>query len=464
MRKIKLTRVLMFGVLLGLSAQLGAQVLKGRLNGFRSETVFVTYSPDGNMFNSVTNELKVDSGGCFMLDVKLPERSVDASVDLGIDRSFGVHLTEGKTVEMTVTKAGNNFRVNYEGPEAEISRFVNRAAQAFSMSRYLFSNPDVTIEARRNMLEKEYREVIAMLLHICDEGIRDYYARLSEAQYKWLKIRLLMDELKGKSVRYTDTDEFKRLAQGVDINSPINVCANLSMLLLNAKVTKPMGGNNEDYCREQMAVVDRYVKLPALRSQMVFLIGTNYFVYGDGTGDYRSFASDFMRFAGKDSVGVKDIVQPFLMKHDAMQRVKPGNVAPDITLDTADGKDVNLSSLLKGKFTYIDVWATWCGPCVKEIPYLEKLADRFHGNAKVQFISISIDTDKDAWKKKIDADRPQWAQYILTKENSRKFQSDWGISGIPRFIMIDAEGNIFSADAPRPSEEKTLNIIEEQIK
>ena len=134
---------------------------------------------------------------------------------------------------------------------------------------------------------------------------------------------------------------------------------------------------------------------------MVFLIGANCFVYGDGTDDYHSFANDYIQFAGKDSVGVKEPVQPFLMKQDAMKRMKPGKMAPDITLNTADGREVNLSSLLKGKFTYIDVWATWCGPCAQEIPYFEELVSKFQNNDKIQFISISIDSDKEVGKKKI---------------------------------------------------------------
>jgi thiol-disulfide isomerase/thioredoxin len=133
-------------------------------------------------------------------------------------------------------------------------------------------------------------------------------------------------------------------------------------------------------------------------------------------------------------------------------------------LNTPDGKQVQLKSLLKGKFTYIDVWATWCGPCCKEIPHLEKLVEKFKGNDKVQFISISTDANADAWKAKLAKDKPQWAQYILTPENDKKFCTDWGIAGIPRFIMIDANGMIFAPDASRPSEEKTANIIAEQTK
>ena len=96
---------------------------------------------------------------------------------------------------------------------------------------------------------------------------------------------------------------------------------------------------------------------------------------------------------------------------------------------------------------------------MKEIPFVEKLVEKFKDNPKVQFISISVDQNVQAWEKKLDNDKPQWAQYILTPENNQIFSKDWGITGIPRFIMIDQEGNIFSGDATRPSEPKTEETI-----
>lgn len=85
-------------------------------------------------------------------------------------------------------------------------------------------------------------------------------------------------------------------------------------------------------------------------------------------------------------------------------------------METIDGKQVELSSLLKGKFSYIDVWATWCGPCCAEIPHLERLVEKYKDNDNVQFISISVDADRKAWEnklKKADKDRPYFKRNII---------------------------------------------------
>nr|MCR5642612.1 thioredoxin family protein [Prevotella sp.] len=102
--------------------------------------------------------------------------------------------------------------------------------------------------------------------------------------------------------------------------------------------------------------------------------------------------------------------------------------------------------------------------CCKEIPFVEKLVEKFKGNNKVQFLSISIDQNKEAWLKKLAKDKPQWQQFIIQGEIEAAFSKAWGISGIPRFIMINPDGTIFSADATRPSDAETVSTIEEQIK
>ena len=78
----------------------------------------------------------------------------------------------------------------------------------------------------------------------------------------------------------------------------------------------------------------------------------------------------------------------------------------------------------------------------------------------MQFISISIDENIDAWKRMINQDQPAWPQYNIHGDVAKTFSQQWGISGIPRFIMIDKNGNIFNADATRPSDDATSDIID----
>jgi len=104
---------------------------------------------------------------------------------------------------------------------------------------------------------------------------------------------------------------------------------------------------------------------------------------------------------------------------------------------------------LKGKYVYIDVWATWCGPCIGEIPALKKLNKNYTGK-NVTFVSLSVDDDenhkwswnkaKKAWKKLVNNEELTGVQLIAPKGFKSKFVKDYKIYGIPRFILIDPDG------------------------
>ncbi|CAM1354299.1 TlpA family protein disulfide reductase [Tenacibaculum insulae] len=117
---------------------------------------------------------------------------------------------------------------------------------------------------------------------------------------------------------------------------------------------------------------------------------------------------------------------------------------------------------LKGKYVYIDVWATWCGPCKAEIPFLKKVEEKYH-DKNIEFVSLSIDVKKDhaAWKQMIIDKELGGIQLMADNDWKSKFVTDYGIQGIPRFILIDPAGNIVSSDAPRPSDTKLVDLFNE---
>lgn len=124
-----------------------------------------------------------------------------------------------------------------------------------------------------------------------------------------------------------------------------------------------------------------------------------------------------------------------------------------------DGKMVALEDL-RGKYVYIDVWATWCGPCKAELPYLKKLEKKFKGK-NIYFVSISIDANKAAWIKMVQEDQLGGIQ--LHGGNKAQIAKDYAIRAIPRFILLDREGKVINKEMTRPSDsetEETLNALE----
>ena len=141
------------------------------------------------------------------------------------------------------------------------------------------------------------------------------------------------------------------------------------------------------------------------------------------------------------------------------KELKEGDQAPTFKYLDINGKEVSLSDL-KGKYVYIDIWATWCGPCTGELPHLKELEKKMHGK-KIVFVSISCDKDKAAWEKMVKEKGLEGVQ--LHNGGDRAFMDAFGVKYIPRFILLDKEGKVETANMTRPSNsetEKPLKALE----
>lgn len=137
-----------------------------------------------------------------------------------------------------------------------------------------------------------------------------------------------------------------------------------------------------------------------------------------------------------------------------------GKPSPTFTFPNIDGQMTSLENF-KGKYVYIDVWATWCAPCRDEIPSLKKLEEDFRGK-NIEFVSISVDNKKDTdkWKNMVETEELAGQQLIASDSWKSPFIKGYGIRSIPRFILIDPEGIVIDSDAPRPSNEDIITVFE----
>ena len=175
------------------------------------------------------------------------------------------------------------------------------------------------------------------------------------------------------------------------------------------------------------------------------------------TEDLETFYSTFMK-GSTNKENNKEITKSY----SALKRVAKGNDSPKFTdYENNAGGTTSLDDL-KGKYVYIDVWATWCGPCIREVPSLKKVEKKYHSK-NIEFVSISIDQTKDheKWKKMI-IDKELGGMQLFADNNWKsQFIEDYLIKGIPRFILIDPSGKIVNSNAPRPSDKKLISLFEE---
>lgn len=137
----------------------------------------------------------------------------------------------------------------------------------------------------------------------------------------------------------------------------------------------------------------------------------------------------------------------------------PGAAFPDVKLIDSDGNEVSLSKF-KGKYVYIDLWASWCVPCVKEVPFLQELEKQLQ-NPNVVFVSISTDSTEKPWRSRMEALKMHGNQWLNT---DGKLCDKLNVSGIPHFLIYDKEGHLHTYNAPRPSSGEQLKAILEGLK
>lgn len=155
----------------------------------------------------------------------------------------------------------------------------------------------------------------------------------------------------------------------------------------------------------------------------------------------------------------EEFKEKILEKYTLVKKLAKGSKSPEFNYENYNGGDTSLSSFA-GKYVYVDVWATWCGPCKREIPYLKSIEEEYH-NKNIEFVSISIDREKDheTWKKFVKENELKGVQLFADNDWNSEFVRAYGIDGIPRFLLIDTEGKIYNADAPRPSNPKLKELL-----
>lgn len=176
-----------------------------------------------------------------------------------------------------------------------------------------------------------------------------------------------------------------------------------------------------------------------------------------------------------DNFGVKDIdelnnLYYVYVKDPALQAIyqakcerwdlsRPGRVSPNFRAVDIEGKEWTLLDF-RGKYVYIDMWATWCGPCKQEMPYLKQLEKQFE-DASIVFLGLSVDRDKSKWEEMVGSGNLTGVQLYLGTQSS--FQEAYRAESIPRFVLLDKDGVIISNDMSRPSDPETaetLNALE----
>jgi len=429
-------------------------VVNGIIIGYNGEFTefFIPNEKTGN-YDEYVAEVAPD--GTFTMELKMDKDWLEAP--FFVDKFlFRTCIQKGKTYnatfDVTVPDVENNYR--FEGEGEKENEFTNAYYNGFSYATDFFGTDYVpqSFEAHKARVDAGKAEIMALLEATGNDAvIRFYTPKVEETaniySYYYPYLALARDgEFAGESaydafLKDNGTDKltdavYKSLMTSVTAFAAGMDNLDIEKAVVLAGSTSSQKDRNDYAMTELLKYYMMYGSSPRVKEAF------GYYLANCENEEYKASLEE---------------------QYKAFEMLVAGNEAPEIEMEDPDGNVVLLSSL-RGKALYIDFWATWCGPCQGEIPYMAKLAEQYKGNKDVLLVSISLDQDKEAWKAQIADEKPIWPQYVLTEKGQSDVANVYKINSIPRFMLLDKDGLVVSPNAQRPSAAAVNDEIASAIK
>ena len=457
-------------------------VVSGTILNLKDISVPFSYEPYEFLGKSGTANLTIQSDGYYhlVLESASPVKGTVSfgripftytftfETVLGTDSTLSVESADFRTVCLWL-EPGDSLVMNldvqrigetltFEGRGAVNNRFVNAEAARFDdyKHRYLgnyyqitFREPDdfrrVTDQLRDEKLAflKEYGRSHRLSPKLVDVYQNDYITDAIRSKINYPSGHAGFNDGKEAILPAGYYDFMDSVETGRDIGSKGLGHYYFLNTYLRQKFAQESAGNNPE--------TGFY---PFVKEQLQGSLAYEFLAYALAR-DFRKVLYD--EFG--ENCPYPDIAARVRERYREMEGMLEGAAAPDFTLRDADGNRVSLSDL-KGSFVYIDFWATWCVPCIREIPGLQLIEEEYK-DKNIQFVSISYDkeTDQEKWRNYFIDNKLSGIQLIADSTTRKRLDQVFNIDLIPRFILIDPDGKIVSANAPRPSSPKLRELF-----
>ena len=412
-----------------------------------------------SFLNPKITEAQQDQEGNWYILLPNPKTQY-ATIDVWGSGSATIYITAGMETKLYVVP-DKGFR--YEGDCAAINNYLNGNPINGTSSEELKLNEDEFIEANHNAYKAALQKLKAAKLD------KDFYNLESQRLYFLFacKLNAYANIYNVFHPSYAPSQKFKNYATKLFRENDDLVFLREYTQMANDVIqfnwqTPANAQNREDETLSKINFILERFKGEKLRE---YLIGLTVFTHirDAGLRDTARIEPLFRQYVKNPLIvqAHKSICEELTNKTKKIlnRTSRNGEKCPAFKFKDINGKEVALEDF-KGKYVYIDCWATWCGPCKRELPYLKKLEEKYK-DRNIVFVSISSDKDVEAWKKMVNMDKLGGIQLNIGAD--RSFHNALKINSIPRFLLIDPEGYFVSDDAPRPSNSQ-IEILFDSLK
>ena len=359
--------------------------------------------------------------------------------------------------EVTVTFNGTDFQntFSFEGEKAPAVEYLNRVRlTALPDEEYAlpFNEFYAKTVAKENdavaLLEANALEGVGNFLHMEKGRIRYAYGAT-------LLMHSVGHKMMTRDIYYIPSNEYYDVLESylVEDEAWVDLEEYRAFVVETAHVLDAANRQVTDLYPKtvaQMKYIAGRFKSEKVRNTLLHYLAATY-VDRHGIDNIQDLENIYFTYV-KDEVLLAD----YKAKFDKWDLSRPGKPSPEISAVDIDGKQWTLADF-RGKYIYIDMWATWCAPCRREMPYLKALEEKFK-DAQIVFLGLSTDSDKTKWEAMVKTGELTGVQLYLGPQSA--FQKAYQIDGIPRFILLDKEGKIIDNNMSRPSQDATAAALE----
>lgn len=434
--------------------------LTGEIKNYRGGALEVSIKTDSAV---VDDSLDIDAQGRFTYTRSFPH---GAEVWLASEDAQGfvrLYLTDGDCQHITLQANADSIygrcAVTLDG-DAAASRYLWAYDNEFG-SLYKWN----TANAARFSSFKAYKAAVdsartalqtALLATRDDAFIAHERPKLERKQLAVLF--RYMTARSNAGLPTGDDPDFNAWADALDLNAPDAARNNLPDLYIRWYISA--------HPDSTLTPGEQYFDLLRSRltdSAVITSIADYYMESYLNCGADADLAANFQAYLRTTSNQEK--ADEFLPLYNQIIGILPGITAPDFELKDSSGRTFRFLDVIgQGRVVYLDVWATWCGPCVAEIPHLARLAADYADTSDIDFISISLDDSRSKWLAKLKADKPTWKQFIVEGGMSSDFCRLYSITSIPRFMIFNRDGKIITTNAPRASDDAVIEALKGAIR
>lgn len=399
--------------------------------------------------------IQLDENGSFMYTIKI-DKPAYYGVLIGRDL-IQLYLRPNDTLNIKAPLEQLLDKLQFSGKSAIYNNYLLKSykhEQRIQSSIYKFFNaPENLVVSRLDSLrEMDYKKIESFSSNFLN--LDAYFVKIEKARalYSWALNRTIypkyFDYVFGKNGA-TLSQNYSTYLSELDLNdSSLLVIPQFRRFLNNYFVDKLTELEKESSNEEMANLSSRILKVQdyfvstKIRDFMCFELVKNQIKYF-GNRDADTILNSFGSICKN-----KKYIQFIENKFGEWNHLNRGKIAEDFTFINQRGDSISLSNF-KGKYVLIDVWATWCRPCLDQIPQLEDLVKKFSGR-NIVFLSISVDQDKQVWNKMVQEKKLKG--YQLYAGRSDVLKDFYKVSGIPRFILIGKNGEIVESNCVSPNE------------